>query len=107
MIKKPEERQQLIDLVKLYLTYRNSILFGPQGYKFWRKIIVYITGLGDANLIRSVFNTLIQESVFQVEGRGKKYARVKYVFNPHGKISKNEIKEIVRKRKPLGTVSFD
>ena len=107
MIKKPEERQQLIDLVILYLSYRNSITFGPQGYKFWRKMIIYITGLGDANLIRSVFNTLIQESVFQVEGRGKKYARVKYVFNPNERISNIEIKEIVRKRKPLGTVCFD
>ena len=44
-----------IELVTLYLRYRNSFNYGFQKFIVWRNMIKFITGINEPKLIRKLF----------------------------------------------------
>jgi len=101
------KRFETLELIKCYFAYRNSMLFGEQNYYFWRRMIEYITGLKDSNTIRGLFKSLVTDNIFILKFSDKKYARVKYLYNPNGLKKEKEIFLMINRGIPMGTVIFE
>jgi len=84
-------KNDLIEITFLYFSYRNLYYSGFQRYSFFRNLIVYTTGLNNYSSIRSVFNNLLNDGLFDVKKENKK---IFYRFNPKQK------KEPVNDNKP-------
>jgi hypothetical protein len=77
--------RQLIDSVEiviLYLSYRNSFNYGYQKYIIWRNMIKFITGITDTKIIRKIFYHLLNKNQFY---KHKKIKSIYYIFNPSNK----------------------
>ena len=44
-----------VEIVTLYLRYRNSFNYGHQKFNVWRNLIRFITGISDPKIIRKIF----------------------------------------------------
>ena len=71
-----------VEIVKLYLTYKNSFNYGYQKYIVWRNMIKYITGINDPKIIRKIFYHLLNKNQFY---KHKKIRSIYYIFNPSNK----------------------
>jgi len=80
MIYQRGDRESFIELIILYLKYRNSYNFGLQPYKFWKNMIKYITGITHPRQLRSLFNSLIIRN-FIHQTRNKSNS-IRYIYNP-------------------------
>ena len=86
-----DKRAEFLNLVIMYLEYRNSFSFKYQPYFFWRNIISYIINTHDPKFIRYLFNKLIKKSYIKILRSKRKYT-LTYIWNPlNKKIKKNSI----------------
>ena len=81
-IKKKTIKEEYLELVILYLMYRNAYNFKFQRYSFFKNLIRYITKLESQNSIRNLFAAMLDDEIFQKkEIAGRSY----YRFNPYKK----------------------
>ena len=75
-------RKNYLELVFLYLKFRNFFNFGFQKYAVFKKIIVYITEISNSSFIRYIFTELLEEGYIE-----KKIilGSLHYRFNPYKK----------------------
>ena len=71
-----------VEIVTLYLRYRNSFNYGYQKFNVWRNIIRFITGISDTKIIRKIFYHLLNKKQFI---KYKKNNSTYYIFNPTNK----------------------
>lgn len=71
-----------LELVILYLRYRNSFNFGYQKFMIWRNMIRFITGVNDPKIIRKIFYHLLNTNQFS---KNKIGPSTFYIFNPTGR----------------------
>ena len=55
---------QSVEIVILYLRYRNSFNYGHQKFIVWRNLIKYITGINENKNIRKIFYHLLNKKQF-------------------------------------------
>lgn len=75
-----EKKEQNIELVVLYFTYRNIFRIGFQSYKIFKNLIIYITRIHDKIYIRNIFDTMLSRKIFKVKFAGKSRF---YHYNPY------------------------
>jgi len=73
-------RDKHIELILLYLKYRNIHNIGYQQYKIFKNLMLYITGLPDRSYIRNLFEILLARNIFQLKYIHKSRF---YIFNPY------------------------
>jgi len=71
-----------VEIVTLYLRYRNSFNYGHQKFNVWRNLIRFITGISDPKIIRKIFYHLLNKKQFH---KYKKNNSTYYLFNPTNK----------------------
>ena len=79
-----DRRNDYLNLVIMYLEYRNSFKFKYQPYFFWRNLISYITNNHDQRFLRYLFNRLLREGYIKNKRSKRKYT-LTYIFNPLNK----------------------
>ena len=73
---------QSVEIVILYLRYRNSFNYGHQKFIVWRNLIKYITGINENKNIRKIFYHLLNKKQFH---KYRKNKSTYYIFNPTNK----------------------
>lgn len=73
-------KQKNIELVVLYLKFRNAFNFGFQPYKVFKNMIIYITDIKKTPYVRNIFEILLSRGVFQLKYI---YNSRFYIFNPY------------------------
>ena len=71
-----------VEIVNLYLKYRNSFNYGHQKFIIWRNLIKFITGISDTKIIRKIFYHLLNKKQFH---KYKKINSTYYIYNPTNK----------------------
>ena len=57
--------EETCEFLILYLQSRNCHLWGYVGYKVFRTLITYITGIKDIGYIRTIFEKLVKNEYFE------------------------------------------
>lgn len=75
-------KTKFLDLIILYLKYRNCYYMKYQKYSYFKNLIKYITCIENETLIRRMFESLLQKNIIQK----KKFDKTtKYIFNPYNR----------------------
>jgi len=75
------DTDELIDFLILYLQSRNSHLWGWCGYKCYKSVFTYITGIKDVDVLRGIFEKLLKSGYFEKRKIGSK-TDYRFVFSP-------------------------
>ena len=75
------ESEQL-DFLILYLQSRNSQNWNWVGYKVFKVLISYISGIKDIDTLRAIFEKLMQLGYFE-KRKIKSKTEYRFIFNPH------------------------
>ena len=84
---KPTSRQLInsVEIVEIYLKYKNAFFYGNQKYSTWKNMLKYITGINDNKIIRKIFYHLLNKNKFQ---KNTIVNSIFYKFNPTNKKQK-------------------
>ena len=82
-----ESIEQIISFLVLYFQSRNIHQFGFVGYKIYKNLITYITGLRDVSNLRTIFEKMVKIGWFTKRRTGSK-TDYQFVFDnkPQSKI---------------------
>jgi len=72
---------ELVDFLILYLQSRNCHLWGFCGYKVFKAVFIYISGIRDVDLLRTLFERMFKSGHFEKRKIGSK-TDYKFLFNP-------------------------
>ena len=72
-----ETTDEILQFLVLYLQSRNAHNFGYVGYKVFKNLIVYITGVRDVGVIRIIFEKLVKQGWFL---KRRTYSKTDYLF---------------------------
>jgi len=75
------DTDELIDFLILYLQSRNCHLWGWCGYKCYKSVFTYITGLKDVDVLRGIFEKLLKSGYFEKRKIGSK-TDYRFIFSP-------------------------
>ena len=75
-----ESTDELISFLALYFQSRNAHNFGFVGYKVWKSIINYITGIKGVGAVRIIFEKMVKLGWFIKRRTGTK-TDYKFVFD--------------------------
>ena len=71
-----------LEFLVLYLQSRNSQNWGWVGYKIYKVLISYISGIKDIDILRGIFEKLMQMGYFE-KRKIKSKTEYRFIFNPH------------------------
>jgi len=71
-----------VEIVELYLKFKNAFNYGNQKYSTWKNMIKHITGIHENKIIRKIFYHLLNKNKFQKQ---TKVNSIFYIFNPTNK----------------------
>ena len=76
-----ETSEDINDFLILYLQSRNSHLWGFCGYKVYKSVFTYITGIKNVDVLRGLFERMLKSGHFEKRKIASKtdYA---FVFSP-------------------------
>jgi len=72
---------ELVNFLILYLQSRNVHLWGWCGYKCFKVLFTYITGIKDVNSLRNIFERMFKKGFFQKRKISSKTDYL-FIFNP-------------------------
>ena len=76
-----EDSNDIIDFLFLYMQMRNCHRWGFCGYKCFKSLITYITGIRQVDVLRSIFEKMVKENYFEKRKISSK-TDYRFVFNP-------------------------
>ena len=75
-----ETTDDIIQFLTLYLQSRNAHKFGYVGYKVFKNLVCYITGIKDVGAVRIIFEKMVKLGWFIKRRTGTK-TDYKFVFD--------------------------
>jgi len=76
-----EDSNDIIEFLILYLQSRNCHLWGYVGYKNFKSLITYITGIKNVDILRSIFEKMVKENWF-IKRKISSKTDYKFIYNP-------------------------
>jgi len=76
-----ETSEEINDFLILYLQSRNCHLWEWCGYKNFKAVFTYITGIKDVDLLRGIFEKLLKSGYFEKRKIGSK-TDYRFIFSP-------------------------
>lgn len=76
-----ETTEEIIDFLILYLQSRNVHLWGWVGYKNFKAVFTYVTGIRNVDILRSIFEKMIKQGYFE-KRKIKSKTDYRFVFSP-------------------------
>jgi hypothetical protein len=71
-----------LEFLVLYLQSRNSQNWGWVGYKIYKVLISYISGVKDIDTLRAIFEKLMSLGYFE-KRKIKSKTEYRFIFSPH------------------------
>jgi len=75
-----EDSKEIIDFLFLYMQMRNCHRWGWVGYKQFKCLITYITGIRQVDVLRSIFEKMVKEGYF-IKRKINSKTDYKFIFN--------------------------
>ena len=75
-----EDSKEIIDFLFLYMQMRNCHRWGFIGYKSFKSLITYITGIKQVDVLRNIFEKMVKENYF-IKRKINSKTDYKFVFN--------------------------
>jgi hypothetical protein len=63
-VNKMENTDEIVDFLYLYLQSRNVHNWNYVGYKNFKSLFTYITGIRDVNILRNIFEKMCKKGMF-------------------------------------------
>ena len=73
--------QELIDFLALYFQFRNAHKWEYCGYKIFKNLIKYMTGVSDVNACRQIFEKMAKQGWF-IKRKIKSRTDYIFIYNP-------------------------